>query len=53
VIAQAVTARNPRTRYTVGRDAAIIAKLARVAPDRFLDRMLRRNLTPHYAAATP
>ncbi len=49
VIAQAVTARNPRTRYTVGRDAAIIAKLARVAPDRFL----RRNLTPHYAAATP
>ena len=52
VIAQAVTARNPRTRYTVGRDAAIIAKLARVAPDRFLDRMLRRNLKPHYADAT-
>lgn len=48
-ITKAITAENPRTRYTIGRDAAIIVRLARLAPDRFLDRMLRRNLKPHYA----
>jgi NAD(P)-dependent dehydrogenase (short-subunit alcohol dehydrogenase family) len=51
IIADAVTATTPRTRYTVGRDAAILMRLARVAPDRFLDRMLRRNLKPHYQPA--
>jgi hypothetical protein len=49
VIAEAVTAKDPKTRYTVGRDAAIIVRLARLAPDRFLDAMLRRDLKPHYA----
>jgi NAD(P)-dependent dehydrogenase (short-subunit alcohol dehydrogenase family) len=48
IIADAITATKPRTRYTVGRDAAVLVRLARVAPDRFLDRMLRRNLKPHY-----
>ncbi|MDT5051728.1 MAG: hypothetical protein QOF66_94, partial [Mycobacterium sp.] len=38
-----------RTRYTVGRDAAVIVRLARLVPDRFLDQILRRNLKPHYA----
>jgi len=53
-IADAITSTNPRTRYTIGRDAAIIVRLARLASDRFLDRMLRRNLKPHYwAPATP
>ena len=37
VIAKAVTARKPRTRYTVGRDAALITCLARILPDRILD----------------
>ncbi len=44
VVARAVTAARPRTRYTVGRDAAVLVRLARVTPDRVLDRMLRRNL---------
>jgi NAD(P)-dependent dehydrogenase (short-subunit alcohol dehydrogenase family) len=49
VIADAITTTNPRTRYTVGRDAAVIVRLARLVPDRFLDQILRRNLKPHYA----
>ena len=48
VIAKAATASRPRTRYTIGRDAAIITRLARLAPDRLLDRLLQRNLKPHY-----
>lgn len=50
VIADAVTAAHPRTRYTIGRDAAVLVKLARVLPDRALDRITRRSLKPHYAA---
>ena len=49
VVVRAVTAKNPRTRYTIGRDAAIIVRLARLASDRLLDRLLARNLKPHYA----
>jgi Amino acid permease len=48
VIARAATASRPRARYTVGRDAAILVPLARVVSDRFLDRMLRLGLRPHY-----
>ena len=50
IIANAITTPHPRTRYTIGRDAAIITRLARLAPDRILDRLLRRNLKPHYKA---
>ncbi|MEE6179813.1 SDR family oxidoreductase [Mycobacterium sp. 050134] len=49
VIVKAATVSRPRTRYTIGRDAAVLARLARVGSDRFLDRMLRLNLRPHYA----
>jgi NAD(P)-dependent dehydrogenase (short-subunit alcohol dehydrogenase family) len=48
VIAKAATTSNPRTRYTIGSDAAILVRLTRVASDRFLDRMLRLALRPHY-----
>jgi NAD(P)-dependent dehydrogenase (short-subunit alcohol dehydrogenase family) len=48
VIAKAATASRPRTRYTVGRDAAILVGLARVVPDRFLDRIVRLGLRSHY-----
>jgi short-subunit dehydrogenase len=48
VIANAATASRPRTRYAVGRDAAIIVRLARVTPDRLLDRILRIGLRPYY-----
>ena len=40
VITSAVTARRPRTRYLVGRDARITARLAALLPDRVLDRMV-------------
>jgi len=48
VIAKAVTARRPRTRYTVGRDAAAIVRLARFLPDRTLDRVVATALRSHY-----
>jgi len=49
VIAKAVTDRRPRTRYTIGRDAAMLTRLSRIMPDRILDRALDRELRPHYA----
>lgn len=52
VIAKAATASRPRTRYAVGRDAAIIVRLARVVPDRLLDRILRLGLRPHYVRSS-
>jgi hypothetical protein len=47
VIAKAVTTRRPRTRYTVGREAALI-RVTRFIPDRALDRILAAALRPHY-----
>ncbi|MFE2676187.1 SDR family oxidoreductase [Streptomyces hygroscopicus] len=47
VIAKAVTARRPRTRYTAGRDAALIMRLGRMLSDRTLDRVLAANLRRH------
>jgi short-subunit dehydrogenase len=56
VIAKAATASRPRTRYTIGRDAAILLRVARVAPDRVLDRIieldLRRNRRSSLAAVS-
>jgi NAD(P)-dependent dehydrogenase (short-subunit alcohol dehydrogenase family) len=50
VIAKAATASRPRTRYTIGRDAAILARVSRVVSDRFLDRVVRLILRPHFKA---
>jgi NAD(P)-dependent dehydrogenase (short-subunit alcohol dehydrogenase family) len=50
VIANAATAPRPRTRYTIGRDAAILARLSRVVSDRFLDRVVRLILRRHFKA---
>jgi NAD(P)-dependent dehydrogenase (short-subunit alcohol dehydrogenase family) len=47
VIAKAVTARKPRTRYTIGRDAALLTLSARILPDRILDRFFAAALRPH------
>jgi NAD(P)-dependent dehydrogenase (short-subunit alcohol dehydrogenase family) len=44
VIAKAATASRPRTRYTIGRDAAILVRISRVVSDRVLDRIVRLNL---------
>lgn len=48
VVAKAVTTRRPRTRYTIGRDAAALSRLIRILPDRALDRTLAANLRRHY-----
>jgi NAD(P)-dependent dehydrogenase (short-subunit alcohol dehydrogenase family) len=50
IIATAATARRPRTRYTVGRDAGILLRVYRVVSDRILDRMVRMILRPHFKA---
>ena len=52
VIAEATTARHPRTRYTIGRDAALLTRLARIVPDRLLDRILAADLRPYYSKGT-
>jgi NAD(P)-dependent dehydrogenase (short-subunit alcohol dehydrogenase family) len=53
VIARAVTSRRPRTRYPVGRDAALLTRLPRVLSDRMLDRISAANLRRlHPAEAT-
>jgi NAD(P)-dependent dehydrogenase (short-subunit alcohol dehydrogenase family) len=44
VIAKAATSSHPRTRYTIGRDAAILVRISRVVSDRVLDRIVRLNL---------
>jgi hypothetical protein len=48
VIAKAVTTRRPRTRYIVGRDAAMIIGLTRMLSDRRLDRVIAANLRRHF-----
>jgi NAD(P)-dependent dehydrogenase (short-subunit alcohol dehydrogenase family) len=44
VIGEAMTADRPRTRYLVGREAKVRARLARLLPDRVLDAMIARAL---------
>lgn len=44
VIAKAATATRPKTRYTIGRDSAMLVRIARVASDRVLDRLTRLAL---------
>ena len=48
MIAEAVTARKPRTRYTVGRGAAMGTLMSRILPDRMLDRILAAALRPYF-----
>jgi NAD(P)-dependent dehydrogenase (short-subunit alcohol dehydrogenase family) len=45
VVGRALTARRPRTRYVVGREARIQARLARWLPDRAFDALIARRLT--------
>lgn len=54
IIAKAATASRPRTRYTIGRDAALLVRVNRLVSDRALDRIVRLNLrTGRAAARTP
>jgi NAD(P)-dependent dehydrogenase (short-subunit alcohol dehydrogenase family) len=43
-IGTALTADRPKTRYLVGRDAKLRARMAKVLPDRVMDRMIVRAL---------
>jgi NAD(P)-dependent dehydrogenase (short-subunit alcohol dehydrogenase family) len=44
VVERALTASRPRTRYLVGADAKVLARLARILPDRALDALQARFL---------
>jgi NAD(P)-dependent dehydrogenase (short-subunit alcohol dehydrogenase family) len=44
VIGTALTSSRPRTRYVIGRDAKLRARMARVVPDRVMDRLIGRAL---------
>ncbi len=46
VIANAITTKRPRTRYTIGREAALLPLLA-MLPDRILDRIFAAALRRH------
>jgi NAD(P)-dependent dehydrogenase (short-subunit alcohol dehydrogenase family) len=43
-ISHALTAAKPKTRYLVGRDAKVRARIAKVIPDRVFDRMIARAM---------
>jgi NAD(P)-dependent dehydrogenase (short-subunit alcohol dehydrogenase family) len=43
-VAHALTAAKPKTRYLVGRDAKMRARIAKVMPDRVFDRMIARAM---------
>ncbi len=47
VIADAIASKRPRTRYTVGREAALLPLLA-ILPDRMLDRIFAAALRRHF-----
>lgn len=47
-IAAAALDRRPKIRYTIGRDAALLTRLARILPDRALDRVLASALRPNF-----
>ena len=50
--AEAGTSRRPKTRYTIGRDAAIIVRMIRFISDRSLDRLLAAGLKPYRKQAS-
>jgi NAD(P)-dependent dehydrogenase (short-subunit alcohol dehydrogenase family) len=52
VVADAVTSQRPRARYTVGRNAATVVRLARILSDRMLDGLLARSLKPYLTNAS-
>jgi hypothetical protein len=43
VVVRALTSRNPRLRYAGGREAKLLALLKKFAPQRFLDKGLRKQ----------
>jgi hypothetical protein len=48
IIADVITSKRPRTRYTIGRDAATLVILVRFLSDRILDSIIARSLKPYF-----
>jgi hypothetical protein len=48
VTAPVATTAKPRTRYTIGRDAALLTRLWRILPDGMPDRFVAAGLRPYY-----
>ena len=46
-IADILHKKRPRTRYTIGRDAAMLSVLIKYLPDRILDRLIAQSMKPH------
>jgi NAD(P)-dependent dehydrogenase (short-subunit alcohol dehydrogenase family) len=44
VVAEALTSARPKTRYLVGRDAKLNARIRKIVPDRVFDRLISREL---------
>jgi NAD(P)-dependent dehydrogenase (short-subunit alcohol dehydrogenase family) len=44
VVSEALTSKRPKTRYLVGRDARLNARVRRIVPDRLFDRLISREL---------
>ena len=53
IIADAITHKQPRTRYTIGRDAAMLAVLIRFLPDWMLDSIIASSLKPYFPKNFP
>lgn len=52
VISAAATTAKPKTRYTIGRDAAVMTRLVRMLSDRVLDRITAADLRPHFPGSS-
>ena len=48
IIADTITSKRPRTRYTIGRDAAMVRFMNWILPDRMLDKLIARSNKAHY-----
>ena len=50
IIADILNHKRPRTRYTIGSDAAMLSVLIKYLPDRLLDKLIARSMKPHLNA---
>ncbi|OBB17669.1 dehydrogenase [Mycolicibacterium setense] len=51
-IADALMAKKPRTRYTIGNDARSLAMVLRFLPDRLVDKLIARSMRPYFPAGS-
>ena len=47
IIADIINNKRPRTRYTIGSDAAMLSFIIKFIPDRLLDKLIARSMKPH------